>query len=146
MAAFSVTATDAVTAGGQTAGHITRGASTRAKVFEWTLSHSGTPADNAIFWSIKRHTSAPTSSSVTPAPLDSADPASTTTAGENATIEPTFGAIIWENAIYQRATYRWVAVPGSEVVIPDTANNGLAFVPSHASYTGNCEVTAYFTE
>lgn len=146
MAAYSVEANDAVTSGGQTACHVTRGASSRAKVFEWTLSHSGTPADNAILWEVKRHTTAPTSTSVTPSPLDSADPASTTTAGENATAEPTFGAIVWRNSIYQRATYRWVAVPGSEVVIPDTANNGLAFVPSHASYTGNAEVTTFFTE
>lgn len=147
MAKFAVDGTDACTASpGDTALHITRGASKRAFVYDFTLSASGTPADNALSWEVKRHSTAPTSTSVTPAPLDPADPASVTTAGENATVEPTFGTMLFQAALNQRATYRWVAAPRGELVIPDTANNGIAFVVYHGSYTGNVEVTAHFEE
>lgn len=147
MSRYAADGTDAVTSSpGATALHVTRGASRRIHVYDFTMGASGTPADNALVWEVKRHTTAPTSSGVTPAPLDTADPASISTAGENATVEPTFGGILFRTALNQRATYRWVAAPGGELVVPDSANAGIAWVPVHATYNGNVEITAHFLE
>ena len=136
----------AVTSSAQTILHTLRGASTRAWLYDFTLSASGTPADNTLIWTALRGTTAITSTAVTANPLDTADPASVTTAGRTATIEPTLGGVLWNNALNQRATYRWVAAPGGELVQPDTANASVMFRTLHASYTGDVEVTIHFWE
>ena len=68
-----------------------------------------------------------TSTAVTPIPLDPADAATESDAGENHTIEPTYtaGSILLAVGLNQRATFRWVASPGGELVYPATASNGL---------------------
>lgn len=148
MAGFAVTMQDAVTSTPVTLGGIQRGASKRVFLGVFTISASGTPANNSILWTLQRTTTAGTHTDVTPAPHDTADAASITTAGENFSAEPTYTASteLWENGINQHAAFHWVARPGSEIVIPDTANAGLGWKPNHASYTGNAEVTAQFDE
>ena len=149
MPAYAVTGQTACDSTSDTCLHIFRGASKRFKLYDFTLSHSGTPADNAIFWILQRSTALGTEGAgVTPAPLDMADGASVTDAGENYSAEPTYTAAkeLWEQGINQRAGYRWVAAPGGEIVVPDSANAGIGWQPSHASFTGNVEVSAHFTE
>jgi hypothetical protein len=64
---------------------------------------------------------------VTPEPLDQADAAAVSVAGSNFTVNPTLTANLLPLSIplNQRASFRWVAAPGSEIVIPATANNGI---------------------
>ena len=114
MPAYAVTMLDAVTSTPVTLGSIQRGASRRVALYDFTISASGTPADNAIVWTVQRSTTAGTKDSVTPAPLDTADPASITTGGENFSAEPTYTAAteLFEQAVNQRAAYRWVAARG----------------------------------
>jgi hypothetical protein len=80
---------------------------------------------------------------VTPQNLD---PASATTeydAGENHTVEPTFtaAAILLNIPLNQRATFRWVAAPGGELVMPATAANGFGIETDTIS-TGTPVITA----
>ena len=58
---------------------------------------------------------------------DSADPAAVSVCGKNHTVEPTYTAIasLLDIALNQRATFRWVAAPGSELMAPATAANGI---------------------
>ncbi len=149
MASYAVTGQTACDSTSDTCLGIFRGASKRIKINDFTVGASGTPADNAILWVVQRFTALGTEGSgVTPAPLDLADGASVGDAGQDYSAEPTYTAAteLWEQAINQRASYRWVAVPGGELVIPNTANVGIGWQPSHASYTGNVEVTSHFTE
>ena len=149
MPAYGTTGQTAGDSTADTALGIFRGAAKRFKLYDFTLGASGTPADNAILWIVQRYTALGTEGSgVVPAPLDIADGAAVTDSGQDYSIEPTYTAAteLWEQAINQRASYRWVAAPGGELVNPDTANNGIGFQPSHASYTGNVEVSAHFTE
>jgi hypothetical protein len=110
----------------------------RGKLFDVTFGSEATPADVANLWQVQRATTAGTSSAVTPQALDPADAATEATAGENHTIDPTLtaNAILLSEGVNQRATYRWQAVPGREIVYPATASNGLAVRTPTAGSTG----------
>ena len=99
----------------------------RGRWYDFTLGSEASPADNAFKWIIQRCTAAGTSTAVTPQSLDPADAATESDAGENHSVEPTYtaNAILHSIPINQRATYRWVATPGYELVYPATASNGL---------------------
>ena len=111
----------------------------RGKVFDVLIGTNGTPADNYLQWDISRITAAGTSTSVTPQALDPADTAALALAGNNHTVEPTVtaGSSLLNVGVNQRASYRWVAAPGSELVFPATANNGLALRTLSGGYTGS---------
>ena len=99
----------------------------RGKLYDVIFGSEATPADNAFRYIIQRVTAAGTSTAVTPQALDPADAATEMDSGENHTIEPTYtaGAILLAVGLNQRATFRWVASPGGELVFPATASNGL---------------------
>ena len=99
----------------------------RGRWYDLTLGAEASPADNAFRYIIQRCTAAGTSTAVTPQALDPGDASTESDAGENHTVEPTYtaNAILLAVAINQRATYRWVATPGRELVYPATASNGL---------------------
>ena len=99
----------------------------RGKLYDVIFGSEATPADNAFRYIVQRITAAGTSTAVTPQALDPGDAATEFDAGENHTIEPTYtaGAILLAVGLNQRATFRWVASPGGELVYPATASNGL---------------------
>ena len=115
----------------------------RLRVYDIIFGSEATPADAAVLWTFQRCSAAGTSTGVTPQNLD---PASATTeydAGENHTIEPTYtaSAILGNFALNQRATFRWVAAPGGEWVMPATASNGFGIQTDTIS-TGTPVITA----
>ena len=99
----------------------------RGKWYDLIFGSEATPADNAFQYIVQRCTAAGTSSAVTPSPLDPADAATEADSGENHTIEPTYtaGLVLLAVGLNQRATFRWVASPGCELVYPATASNGI---------------------
>jgi hypothetical protein len=105
------------------------------KWYDVILGSEASPADNPFLWILQRCTTAGTSTAVTPQPLDPADAATETDAGENHTAEPTYTAnqILLAVPLNQRATFRWVAAPGSELVAPATASNGIGIQTTTAS-------------
>lgn len=115
----------------------------RLRVYDVILGSEATPADAAILWTFRRCSAAGTSTGVTPQNLD---PASFTTeydAGENHTIEPTYTAnlIVLTVPLNQRATFRWVAAPGGELVFPATASNGFGIqTPTSSAVVISAEV------
>jgi hypothetical protein len=115
----------------------TTGALRRGKVYDVLIGTDGTPADNAIDWDISRMTVDGTGTAATPNALDPADAAMLATAKVNYTAEPTVTAAssVWQVGVNQRASYRWVAAPGSELVYPATANNGLVLRAKSGGYT-----------
>lgn len=99
----------------------------RNKTYDLMVGSEASPADNAFLYLVQRITTAGTSTAVTPSPIDPADAASGMTAGQNDTIEPTYtaGLVMLRIPVNQRATFRWVAGQGAELVVPATASNGL---------------------
>lgn len=127
---------------------ITGGTTVRPIVYEVLIGSTSTPADNALEHYIQRSTAAGTATSVTPTPLDSGDPASTTAAGENHTAEPTYTSalILFRLALNQRASHRWIADPDGGLIVPATANNGLGLYTVHASATPDVSACIHFQE
>lgn len=120
----------------------------RGKLYDFLLGTDGTPADNAMRFDISRMTAAGTGTSATPNPLDPADAAALTVATVNYTAEPTVTAAssLFYDGINQRASYRWVAAPGSELVWPATNLAGLAIRANSPAYTGTATATVMFQE
>lgn len=110
----------------------------RAKVYDWQLGCGASPADNAFIHVVQRATTTATASATTPNALDAADTlASTIQTSQTVTVDGTLtaNAFLLRVALNQRATFRWVAAPYGELIIPATANNGFMFGLSAASTT-----------
>jgi hypothetical protein len=120
----------------------------RIKVYDILVGTNGTPADNYIEWDVSRMTVAGTGSAATSLALDPADAAAASLSQVNCTAEPTVtaGSDVFYVGVNQRASYRWVAAPGSELVAPATAANGFVLRARSAGYTGTATGHLYFQE
>lgn len=110
----------------------------RAKLYDVSFGSSATPGDNAFLWQIQRCTTAGTGTTTTPNSLDPADTLASTIVCTNVvTVDPTLtaNAFLYQVALNQRASWRWVAAPYGELLIPATASNGLALIASSATTT-----------
>lgn len=102
----------------------------RQRWYELELGSEAAAADNPFLWQVQRCTTAGTATAVTPIPIDPADAATEAVGGVNHTVNPTLTANLYllSIALNQRATFRWVAAPGKELVTPATASNGAALI------------------
>ena len=107
----------------------------RGKVYDYMVGAITTPADNVFDHELYRTSTAGTGAAVTPSPLDPAEAASLFDASDTYTADPTIGVILMRVPLNHRATYRWVAAPGGELVWPATANNGITGGLAAASTT-----------
>ena len=128
--------------------HAVTGHLHRAHVNEVLVGSDDTPADVAYEVTLQRTTAAGTATAVTPTPLDLGAPASYLTVGKNHTAEPTYTANteLMQIPLNLRATYRWVARPGGELVIPATNLAGIGAKGIHASSTAEFTVTMAWVE
>lgn len=122
---------------------LTSAATIRPRIYDIVVGARAAPADNACGYEFQRYTAAGTVTAVTPQALDPGDPASLAAAGEAHSVEPTYtaNAILLYLSVNQRATFRWVATPGKELVLPATASNGVgmqADTPSTAFAVQSC--------
>lgn len=120
-----------------------------AKVYDFTLGASGTPSDNNLVVDISRQTAAGTATSVTPNPLDSSWRAAGTAANVNYSAEGTItsASSVFLLAMNIRASYRWAAAPGSELIIPATNLSGFALrVKSPSGYVSTISASMWFKE
>jgi hypothetical protein len=120
----------------------------RIKVYDVLIGTNGTPADNFLEWDISRITASSTSTVLAAQPLDPADATALTVATVNSS---TFGTIttgsnVFYVGINQRASYRWVAAPGGELVAPATSSAGFQLRTRSGGYTGTATGTLHFEE
>lgn len=108
----------------------------RLKVYDVMFGTIGTPADQTYEFDISRCSGTiGTGTTATPSPLDLADTAAGTVSTVNFTAETaTVTPSVFYLGINQRASYRWVAAPGSELVGP--ATNLAGFVLRTKSVSG----------
>jgi len=120
----------------------------RNYLHEYIIADEGTPADNVVLHTLQRCSALGTNTLVTATKLDPADRVAQALCGENHTAEPTYTAAeeLAEFALNTRATFRWVAAPGSEIVTPATAANGVGWAALHASATTAWGVQALWAE
>ena len=120
----------------------------RAKVYDYTIGSGATPGDNAWVHIVQRCSTAGTGAALTPNALDPADTlASTIVCKDTITVDPrlTASAFLGRKPLNQRATFRWVAAPYGELMIPATASNGIVLGLSAATTT-DFDAEAHFEE
>jgi len=120
----------------------------RFKIYDVLIGANGTPADNFMEFDISRITASSTTTVLAAHPLDQADAVALTVATVNSS---TFGTITTgSNVLYvglnQRASYRWVASPGGELVAPATSSAGFQLRTRSGGYTGTATGTLHFEE
>lgn len=120
----------------------------RAKVYDLFFGCESTAADNAFLWQVQRCTTAGTAgTNPTPNSLDPGDSLATTiVCGQAHSADPTGATVLMSIPLNQRATFRWVAAPGSEIMIPATAVNGVKFETPTASAAVGITCAALFEE
>lgn len=122
----------------------------RGWLYDVMFGTLGTPADTTYQFDISRATTTGTMTAVTVFPLDPADGVASTIGTVNATAEPTYTATpadsVFNLGINQRASYRWVSAPGSEIVWPATNLNGVGLRAQSASGTAVCTGHFLFRE
>lgn len=144
---FSLTATGANTSGYFLVG-VTGAATIRPTVYDFMVGSRATPADACCTYDIARTSTAVTGGTTpTPSPLNPTDTAAITTGVANGTGGGTKGVILLSVSVNQRATFRWVAAPGSELQCAQAASGGImccALTPVPAAYI--VETTLLFWE
>lgn len=119
----------------------------RGKVYNVIVGTNGTPADNFMEWDISRVTTNSTATVVAAPPLDAADGAAVTNVTVNSSTHGTIAVPnIWYFGANQRASYNWVAAPGSELVWPATSSNGFQLRQRSGGYTSTVGCTIFFEE
>lgn len=117
----------------------------RGKINNIIVSSGAAPDDQANNFEVKRTTAVGTEAGgVTPNPMDPDTKASAFDAGQGHSTEPTETALseLLAFSLNQRATFSWLANPGSEIILPATTNNGVNIVrrSGTAQYVLDCTV------
>jgi hypothetical protein len=119
----------------------------RGKWYDILVGTNGSPADNFMEFEVARVTTQSTATNFAAPPLDSADQGHITSVVANSS---SFGTVsvpnLWYIGMNQRASYRWVCAPGSELVWPTTTSNGLILRARSGAYTGTVTGTVMFQE
>ena len=128
----------------------------RGKIYDMIMGCNATPpADNTIEWSLDAITAGSTFtyagivSSIGQQQLDSADANMATFAIVNSTAENftvTANSGKYYDGRNQRATFRWVANPGSEIIWPATSSAGYGLRARSGAFTGTVTANLFFQE
>ena len=121
---------------------------TRGRIYEFGIGSDSAPADIATEFEMIRGTVSGTGTALNENPLDGADPVALLSAkgGTFATQTKTTNSSLWAKAINQRASYRWVAVPDGELVIPATADAWIGLESIASGGTPSIKAMIYWQE
>jgi hypothetical protein len=135
--------------GSDACGELLGVATVRGRIYDIIFGQGGPPGDLTIRWQVMRAgTASATGAGAVENPLDPDAPASNILSEEEITASGTVQANseVIDMDVNQRATFRWIAAPGSEIVIPAVATESYFFNPSNATYTGIARVTVLWEE
>lgn len=129
--------------------YLTGGTVSRLSIYDIIQGSDATPADNDAEFAIRRTTTAGTTTTTfVPTLLDPANGAAAGIFVLTASAQPTITAAsdLINIAQNQRATFRWVAAPNGELIVPATAAAGIAMMAVASNATGTWGWTCYWTE
>ena len=120
----------------------------RPIVYDIMAGSSTTPADQTWQFVAARFTASGTGASApTPELLDSGDVAAVCTTKITHSAEPTYAAVfLIDFSLHQKATFRWVASPGGEIIGSAAADDGIGVKNHLASAALVARVTAHWAE
>lgn len=124
-------------------------ANVRPCLYDILASCGATPADLATIFLIRRYssTAGTVGSATTILALDPGNPAAIATGGQAYSAEPGYATgFLLRFAMNQRATFRWVASPGSEIMAPATATTGLGLQSESSGGTAIHDATFLWEE
>jgi hypothetical protein len=99
---------------------------TKAEIYEWTIGPGAAAEDSNYTVSMTRVTGVGTYSAVTPSPTESGAPAAVMVCGRAQTAgSNTKGVVLGSWGFNQRGGYRWVSVPGGQLIVPATFSAGI---------------------
>ena len=99
---------------------------TTVKIYEWSIGPGASAEDSNYTVAMKRQTTAGTWTAVTPEPLDTTgQAASLANGGRLSTAAGSAGNVLGYWGFNQRAGFRWVAVPGGELIVGKAVSNGI---------------------
>lgn len=125
------------------------GPTSRGRVSDVLVSSHATPADQSAQFVLARTTAVGTEGlGYVPNNLDPAGPAGAYDSGVAHSAEPTYTANkeLLNFSVNQRATFRWVANPGFEILLAATQNNGAGLKTRASTSTQNHDSTILFEE
>lgn len=143
------TGVSTTTTGADAVGSLEAVATVRPRIYDIIFGQGGTPADNVVRWIVPRFTASGTSNAaVVENALDPGSPVADSIALEEYTAAPTVTADseVLDFDLNQRATFRWVAAPGGELILPATADSGFFLNCSSTAYTGIARSTIHWEE
>ena len=120
----------------------------RPRVYDFIIGTDATPGDFATEWDLQRTTTVGSGGTAgTPQLMDPGDPAALGAFRVADTAEPTYtaAAVMLMLGVNQRATFRWVAAPMGEIVLPAAAN-GLGVRAVTTGSAVNTNVTIHYEE
>jgi hypothetical protein len=118
-----------------------------AKVYEWSAGPAGNSADNTYtVKAIRQSTAGVFTNTVTPSPLDAKAGASVSLANNTQTTAPTLGVELGRWGFHMRGGYRWVAIPGGELVVPLVFLGGIQWSTTFAQGSDILNWSVYFDE
>lgn len=128
---------------------ITGSAAVRPSIREVILGSRATPADQAAAYQLQNVTTAGDRTALTAAARDSGDPAALSVPRGQAggTLDPAFGTNIFLLiSLNQRATFRWIAAPDGEILLPVGTANGAGLRAVAVSLAFTCDATLAWAE
>jgi len=118
-----------------------------AKIYEFSVGPHANSADNDYTIRAIRTSSTGTfTNSITPSPLDAKAGAAVTLCKNTSSAAATTGVELGRWGFHMRGGYRWVAIPGGELVIPLTFSNGIAWDTVFAQGSDACDWNIFFDE
>ena len=152
MARYSIAGQDTGTAT-TTILYVVNGASAPRAIalYDILIGSDATPADQASEFAVRNVTdehATPGGTATTPVNLVRNGPAALSNGVANPTNEPTYGdtTSFLNIALNQRATFRWVAAPGSELVCDDAEDNGWSLFVVGTTSAYNVNTTLLYEE
>lgn len=122
----------------------------RGRITEVIVGSVATPADQAADFYLGRTTAVGTEGSgFVPSNLDPGGPAGEMDSGLGAfSAEPTYTAnkLLLDFSLNQRATFRWVANPGYELIMSATQSHGAGLKTASSTSTQTHGATIFFEE
>jgi hypothetical protein len=130
--------------------HITNPSSStmsKQEIYEWSLGPGAAAEDSNYSVAMVRVTGVGTYTSVTPSPTESGAPASVAICGRAQTAASnTKGVTLGDWGFNQRGGYRWVAVPGGELICPATFSAGILLLYTVVQGTAINRCSIWFIE
>ncbi len=122
----------------------------RGWVYDALFSQGGAAGDGTIRWEVNRATTSATGAAAVEVALDPGSGVALLLSEEEVTVGPTVtvDTQMLDFDLNQRASFRWVASPDGEIIVPATATEGILITASNqgAVYAGIARCTLHWEE